>query len=64
MAIAFVLNVNMMLGGALLGVITAISITSFSQNRRLREDSVIGAFFAFAFGLGIVIVSTPGQLHR
>ncbi|MGF1617079.1 MAG: anchored repeat-type ABC transporter permease subunit [Acidimicrobiia bacterium] len=60
-AIAFVLRFNMMLGGAIAGVVTALSITSFSQNRRLREDTVIGVFFAFAFGLGIVIVSTQSN---
>ena len=33
----------------------------FSQNRRLKEDSVIGVFFVAAFALGIVIISrAPG----
>ena len=33
----------------------------FSQNQRLREDSVIGIFFAASFALGIVIISlAPG----
>jgi manganese/iron transport system permease protein len=60
-AIAFVLQLNLVLGGALAGVATALGIAVFSQNRRLKEDTVIGVFFAAAFALGIVILSTaPG----
>ncbi|ACU38599.1 anchored repeat-type ABC transporter permease subunit [Actinosynnema mirum] len=60
-AIAFVLGVDLVLGGAVAGVITALLVAVFAQNRRLKEDSVIGIFFAGAFGLGIVILSTaPG----
>src|ERR671916_323596 len=40
---------------------TAILIAVFAQNRRLKEDSVIGVFFVAAFALGIVIISrAPG----
>ncbi len=60
-AIAFVLEFNLVVGGAVAGLLTALAVAVFSQNRRLREDSVIGVFFAAAFGLGIVILSTaPG----
>lgn len=57
-AVAYVLAVNLAIGGAIAGVVTALLIAAFSQNRRLKEDAVIGVFFAFAFGLGIVLVST------
>lgn len=61
LATAFVLQGNLVLGGAVGGVLTAILVAVFSQNRRLREDSIIGVFFAGAFALGIVIISTaPG----
>ncbi|MEW2134695.1 anchored repeat-type ABC transporter permease subunit [Streptomyces sp. NPDC005435] len=60
-AIAFVFQFNLVLGGAVAGLLTALAVAVFSQNRRLKEDSVIGVFFAAAFGLGIVILSTaPG----
>ncbi|MEU6441640.1 anchored repeat-type ABC transporter permease subunit [Streptomyces sp. NPDC047046] len=60
-AIAFVLQFNLVLGGAVAGLLTALAVAVFSQNRRLKEDTVIGVFFAAAFGLGIVILSTaPG----
>src|SRR5918998_1172569 len=39
----------------------AMLIAVFAQNRRLKEDSVIGVFFVAAFALGIVIISrAPG----
>jgi len=60
-AIAFVLHASLVVGGAVAGLITALAAAVFSQNRRLKEDSVIGVFFAAAFGLGIVVLSTaPG----
>ncbi|MFI1714543.1 anchored repeat-type ABC transporter permease subunit [Streptomyces litmocidini] len=57
-ALAYALEGNLLLGGAAAGITTAVLIAFVSQNRRLREDTVIGVFFAFAFGLGIVLVST------
>ncbi len=61
LAVAFVVQGNLVLGGAVAGVATAVAVAVFSQNRRLREDSVIGVFFVAAFALGIVIISrSPG----
>jgi manganese/iron transport system permease protein len=61
LAVAFVIQGNLVLGGAVAGVLTAVAVAVFSQNRRLREDSVIGVFFVGAFALGIVIISrSPG----
>lgn len=61
LAVAFVVQGNLVLGGAVAGVLTAVAVAVFAQNRRLREDSVIGVFFVAAFALGIVIISrSPG----
>ncbi|MFJ4831979.1 anchored repeat-type ABC transporter permease subunit [Streptomyces sp. NPDC088747] len=57
-ALAYAFQGNLLLGGAAAGVTTSVLIAFVSQNRRLKEDTVIGVFFAFAFGLGIVLVST------
>ncbi|GAB2623916.1 anchored repeat-type ABC transporter permease subunit [Streptomyces capparidis] len=57
-ALAYTFHGNLLLGGAAAGIVTAVGIAFVSQNRRLKEDTVIGVFFAFAFGLGIVLVST------
>ncbi|WP_129358757.1 MULTISPECIES: anchored repeat-type ABC transporter permease subunit [Micrococcaceae] len=61
LAVAFVVGGNMALGGLVAGVLTAVLVAVFSQNRRLKEDSVIGILFAGAFALGIVVISrAPG----
>ncbi len=57
-AVAYVLDLNLVVGGAVAGLGTALAIAAVAQNRRLKEDTVIGVFFAFAFGLGIVLIST------
>jgi manganese/iron transport system permease protein len=49
------------IGGTVAGILTAVLVAVFSQNRRLKEDSIIGVFFVAAFALGIVIISqAPG----
>ncbi|MDM4721205.1 anchored repeat-type ABC transporter permease subunit [Micromonospora sp. WMMA1363] len=60
-AVAFVLQGSLVLGGAAAGLATALLIAIFSQNRRVKEDSLIGVFLVAAFALGIVIISqAPG----
>ncbi|UFU05370.1 anchored repeat-type ABC transporter permease subunit [Ruania halotolerans] len=61
LAVAFVLQGSLVLGGMVAGVVTAICVAIVAQNRRLKEDSIIGIFFVASFALGIVIISTaPG----
>ncbi|MFV2103573.1 anchored repeat-type ABC transporter permease subunit [Micromonospora sp. LOL_024] len=61
LAIAFVLQGSLVLGGAVAGIATALLIAVFAQHRRVKEDSLIGVFFVAAFALGIVIISrAPG----
>lgn len=61
LAIAFVCSGSLVVGGMLAGVGTAVLVALLSQNRRLKEDSIIGVLFVGAFGLGLVIISwAPG----
>lgn len=61
LAIAFVCSGSLVLGGTLAGVGTAVLVALLSQNRCLKEDSIIGVLFVGAFGLGLVIISwAPG----
>ncbi|MDR1237891.1 MAG: anchored repeat-type ABC transporter permease subunit [Propionibacteriaceae bacterium] len=61
LAVAFVTAGNLVLGGMVAGVVTAVFVAVFAQNRRLKEDSIIGVFFVAAFALGIVVISqAPG----
>lgn len=57
LAIAFALQVSVLLGGAVAGVVIALLIAVFSQRRRVKEDTVIGIFFAASFALGLVIIA-------
>ncbi len=56
-AIAFVLQGSFLLGGAIAGVAIAVLVAVFSQNRRIKEDTIIGIFFAASFALGLIIIS-------
>ncbi|MDO5747957.1 MAG: anchored repeat-type ABC transporter permease subunit [Actinomycetaceae bacterium] len=61
LAIAFALQGSLLLGGAIAGVTVAVLVTLFSQNRAIKEDSLIGIFFAAAFAVGIVVIARiPG----
>lgn len=60
-AAAYVLGLPLVAGGIVAGLATSLSVAVVSQQRRLKEDSVIGVFFAFAFGLGIVLVSSQSN---
>lgn len=61
LAVAFLVNGSLVLGGAVAGVATAVLVALLSQNRRLKEDSVIGVLFVGAFALGVVVIArAPG----
>lgn len=60
-AVAFVVQGSLVVGGAVAGVVTAVLVAAFSHDRRVKEDSVIGVLFVAAFALGIVVISqAPG----
>ena len=56
-AIAFALQASVFLGGAVAGAVVAGVVALFSQRRRVKEDTLIGIFFAAAFAGGLVIIS-------
>ena len=56
-ATAYVLGQNIYVGAAVAAVATALAITFLSRRARLGVDTMIGVLFAFAFSLGIVIMS-------
>ncbi|MGL4175010.1 MAG: anchored repeat-type ABC transporter permease subunit [Dermatophilaceae bacterium] len=61
LAVAFILQGSLLIGGLAAGLVTAVLVAIFSQFPRLRQDSVIGVFFVAAFAVGIVVISrAPG----
>lgn len=57
LAVAFALHTSVLLGGAVAGCAVALLIAVFAQRRHVREDSIIGIFFAASFALGMLIIS-------
>lgn len=56
--VAYLLGASIMLGAMAAGVLTALAIGWVARGGRIREDAAIGIFFAAAFALGIVLIST------
>jgi len=56
-AIAFVTGQSIYLGAAIAAVVTSLTITYLSRTARISSDTAIGVLFAFAFSLGIVVIS-------
>ncbi|MGQ0607756.1 MAG: metal ABC transporter permease [Chloroflexota bacterium] len=56
--IAYLAGASIMLGALATGLLTALAIGWVARSGRIREDTAIGIFFAAAFALGIVLIST------
>jgi manganese/iron transport system permease protein len=57
-AIAYILNGNLLLGGLIAAVLVALAIGFFSRQGTLKEDTAIGILFAAALSLGVALIST------
>lgn len=62
--IAYVVGFPIFAGAMLAGAITSLAIGVVSRGERIREDTAIGIFFAGAFALGIVLISTQSGYQR
>jgi manganese/iron transport system permease protein len=62
--LAYVTGAPIFLGAMLAGVVTSTAIAVVSRGQRIREDTAIGIFFAGAFALGIVLISTQSTYQR
>lgn len=56
--LAYLAGVSIFGGALAAGLITALGIALVARGGRIREDTAIGIFFAAAFALGIVLIST------
>ena len=65
--VAYVLNIPMIIGAFVTGMLSAVSTGYFTENSRLKEDTVMGVVFSGLFALGIVLftkVQTDLHLHE
>lgn len=56
--IAYLAGASIVLGALVTGLLTALAIGWVARGGRIREDAAIGIFFAAAFAIGIVLIST------
>src|SRR5512138_2048052 len=57
-AIAYLLQGNLLVGALVAAVVVALSIGLFTRGEAIREDTAIGILFAAALSLGIALIST------
>ena len=62
--LAYVAGVSIFAGAMIAGALTSVAIAVVSRGQRIREDTAIGIFFAGAFALGIVLISTQTGYQR
>lgn len=61
LAVAFVAQGSLVVGGIVAGVATAVLAALLSHHRRLRDDAVIGVLLVASFSVGLVVISrAPG----
>jgi len=56
--IAFLLKVDLVLGGSIAAVVSALTIGAVARRSGLREDTAIGVVFSGMFALGIVLFAS------
>ena len=56
--IAFLLKINIVLGGSVAAVLSALAIGAVARRSGLKEDTAIGVVFSGMFALGIVLFSS------
>jgi manganese/iron transport system permease protein len=57
-AIAYLLNGNLLVGALAAAIVIALSIGFFSRQGTIKEDTAIGILFAAALALGVALIST------
>ena len=57
-AVAYLLNGNLLIGALVAAVLVALGIGFFSRQGILKEDTAIGILFAAALALGVALIST------
>lgn len=56
-------NIPMLIGAALIGLITTILIELLHKKARLQEDAAIGVTFTWLFAIGVILISSyTGQV--
>jgi ABC-type Mn2+/Zn2+ transport system permease subunit len=57
-AVAYLLEINLLWGALVMGLIIAVGIGTLSRRSEIKEDTAIGVIFAASFALGVALLST------
>lgn len=57
-AVAYLLNWNLLIGALGAAILVALGIGYFSKGERIKEDTAIGIFFAASLSLGVALISS------
>lgn len=66
-ALSYMLDINLFIGAAVTGMLTALGIGYVSQASDLKNDTAIGIVFSAAFALGIILIAfarASSNLHN
>lgn len=55
--LAYLFNLNLLVGGLLAGLLVTLAISAVSNNRQVRESTAIGIFYTVAFALGALLLT-------
>lgn len=62
--IAYLLNLNVLAGGLIAGVLTTIGISIVTRSRQIRESTAIGIFYTVAFAFGALLLNQSRSASR
>lgn len=57
-AIAYLLQFNLLIGALVAAVVVALGIGYFTREERIKEDTAIGIFFAASLSFGVALISS------
>lgn len=62
--VSYVLNINLYIGAALWGFLSAFLINEISKRRKVKADAAIGVVTTAGFAVGVLLISTTRSFTR
>lgn len=62
--VAYLLNLNLLVGGLIAGLLTALAISLVGRSGQVRESTAIGIFYTVAFAFGALLLSHSRSATR
>lgn len=62
--VSYIININLYIGAALWGFLSAIIINEISRRSKIKADAAIGVVTTAAFAVGVLLISTTRSFTR